>query len=76
MRIFEKLLYVRSPLKLMICRASHSSDAEKQANYIRDCVQEFMQNTCTWYTPGEVYLLYCVYWSGKNGDTRDYAFRP
>jgi hypothetical protein len=68
---FEKLLYVRSPLKLMMCRVN----GEKQATEIKDWLQEFMQKTCTWYTPGEVYVLYCVYWSGTNGENRDYAFR-
>ena len=72
---FEKLLYVRSPLKLMMCRVSFAENAEKQANEIKDWVQEFMQKTCNWYTPGEVYVLYCVYWSGTNGENRDYAFR-
>lgn len=72
---FEKLLYVRSPLKLMICRVNHPEDAETQANEIRDCVQEAMQKRCIWYTPGEVYILYCVCWAGASGENRDYAFR-
>lgn len=72
---FEKLLYVRSPLKLMMCRISHADDAEKHADQIRDLVQEFMQKTCIWYTPGEFYVLYCVYWLGAKGENRDYAFR-
>jgi len=72
---FEKLLYVRSPVKLMMCRVHDRINAEQQAFQIKDWTQKFMEQTCTWYSPGEVFVLYCVYWSGEGRDNRDFAFR-
>lgn len=72
---FEKLLYVRSPVKLMMCRVHDRVDAERQAIQIKEWTQEFMEQTCTWYSPGEVFVLYCVWWSGQARDNRDFAFR-
>ena len=72
---FEKLLYVRSPVKLMMCRVHDPANAERQAIQIKDWAQDFMEQTCTWYSPGEVFILYCVYWSGEDRDNRDFAFR-
>lgn len=68
---FEKLLYVRSPVKLMMCRVGGEEGALK----IKDWAQEFMEQTCTWYSPGEVFVLYCVWWSGLGQENRDFAYR-
>lgn len=68
---FEKLLYVRSPVKLMMCRVR----GEDEALSVRGWAQEFMEQTCTWYSPGEVFVLYCVWWSGARHDNRDFAYR-
>lgn len=67
---FEKLLYVRSPVKLMMCRTR----SEDEALSIRGWAQEFMEQTCTWYSPGEVFVLYCVWWSGEGRGNRDFAY--
>ena len=67
---FEKLLYVRSPVKLMMCRVAGEEDALK----LRRTAQDFMEQTCTWYSPGEVFVLYCVWWSGHGQDNRDFAY--
>jgi hypothetical protein len=67
---FEKLLYVRSPVKLMMCRVAGEEDALR----IRGKAQEFMEQTCTLYSPGEVFVLYCVWWSGHEHDNRDFAY--
>jgi hypothetical protein len=68
---FEKLLYVRSPVKLMMCRVAGEPDALR----IRGWAQKFMEQKCTRYSPGEVFVLYCLYWSGEGLHNRDFAFR-
>jgi hypothetical protein len=69
-RDFEKLLYVRSPLKLMLCRVA----SEAQANRIKGWLERFMRKTCAWYSPGEVMILYCVWWAERGGANRDFAY--
>ncbi len=70
LRDFEKLLYVRSPLKLMMCRV----DGEVEANQIKSWLKEFMIATCSWFSPGEVFILYCVYWAEPAGANRDFVY--
>jgi hypothetical protein len=67
---FEKLLYVRSPIKLMICRMETESDAEE----IRSSLQELVRSTCKEYSPAEVFIVYCVWWSQPGGSNRDFAY--
>ena len=67
---FDKLLYVRSPVKLMMCRVR----SEREALKIRRWAQRFMENKCKWYSPSEVFVLYCVWWSGHGHDNRDFAY--
>jgi hypothetical protein len=67
---FEKLLYVKSPIKLMMCRINKESEAEE----IRSRLQHFMETTCTEYSSGEVYVIYCVWWAGKEKENRDVAY--
>lgn len=77
-RDFEKLLYVRSPVKLMLCRLNrrHNShdDAEAEAMEIKSEMESCMRRSCNWYTPGEVFVLYCVWWAAPDGANRDIAF--
>lgn len=67
---FDKLLYVRSALKVMLCRV----DSEKMAKLIRDWLEEFMKGACREYSPSEAFVLYCVWWAGADGKNRDIAF--
>jgi hypothetical protein len=67
---FEKLLYVGSPLKLMMCRMKSEADAES----IRQRLYAFMKSTCCEYSTGEAYILYCVWWAGHYEHNRDRAF--
>ena len=67
---FEKLLYVRSPLKLMICRI----EKEEDADVIGKSFQEVMETTCAVYSPGEVFIIYCVWWADSKGENRDIAY--
>jgi hypothetical protein len=77
-RDFEKLLYVRSPVKLMLCRLDHRhrtfDDARAEANSIKNEMEKCMRRSCDWYTPGEVFVLYCVWWAEAGGTNRDVAF--
>lgn len=43
---FEKLFYVRSPVKLMMCRVR----SEEEAIAVRDRAQAHMEHTCIWYS--------------------------
>ncbi|HZL25492.1 MAG TPA: hypothetical protein VFC39_03070 [Acidobacteriaceae bacterium] len=57
---FEKLLYVFSPLKMLICRARDSEDVTritaKLSQYARGCTNHFQ--------PGCIFILYCRVKSG------------
>ncbi len=66
---FEKLLYVRSPLKLMMCRIT----SESNANRIVKWLSEWMVDSCSEYSAGEVFIIYCVWWDEGTGN-RDKAF--
>lgn len=67
---FEKLLYVRSPLKLMLCRVKGEEDADK----ICSDLSNFARDTCTEFSPAEVFIIYCVWWAGTGGTNRDRAY--
>ncbi len=67
---FQKLLYVRSPVKLMMCRVK----SQQNADVIKDSLNEFISDACSWLSPGEVYVLYCVWWAGADGQNRDIAY--
>jgi hypothetical protein len=75
---FEKLLYPRSPLKLFICRIDEkittAIEAEAEAKRICLALEHNMETTCAYYSPGEVYIVYCVWFAEKNGDNRDIAY--
>lgn len=67
---FEKLLYVRSPIKLMICRM----EAESEAEGIQSLLQAFAESTCKEYSPAEIFIVYCVWWGETEEDNRDFAY--
>jgi hypothetical protein len=73
---FEKLLYVRSPVKLMLCWAKTKKKAEQILSWVGACMKPPSQKpTCTEFSPAEVFILYCtcsdkqdfVYWLQIDG---------
>jgi hypothetical protein len=64
---FEKLLYVRAPLKLLICKTETGGTANDLA---RD-LGKFAANACQHFDPGSVLILYCR--TSKQGE-EDVAF--
>ena len=77
-RDFAKLLYARSPLKLMMCRIDRPEDTEEKATRrveeIRRSLEELVREVCANYPPGEAIVLYCVWWALDDGKNRDKAF--
>lgn len=69
-RDFEKLLYARSPLKLFMCRIRNA----EEAGNIRSSLENIMKSCSTYYSPGEVFIVYCVWWAMQDGINRDIAF--
>ena len=67
---FKKLLLVRSPLKLMMCRIRTAEQATQIAEWLRS----YMQMHCSEYSAGEVFVLYCVWWADEADQNRDRAF--
>ena len=68
---FEKLLYVRSPIKVMLTRVRSEDEAAEQAASLRI----YMDDCCTEYSPGEVFILYAVWWAEPDGGkNRDIAY--
>jgi hypothetical protein len=68
---FEKLLYVRSPVKVFIfwtVKEMGSSESVVQSlyHYMKDCVDD--------YSPAEVFILYCRTWEDRAGKNCDHAW--
>ncbi|MGA3009104.1 MAG: hypothetical protein ABSD72_02470 [Terracidiphilus sp.] len=68
---FEKLLYVRSPVKLMMCWAKSKKKADEILSWVKECMEpQRKKTTCTEFSPAEVFVLFCtcsakldfVYW--------------
>jgi hypothetical protein len=55
---FEKLLYVKSPLKLMMCRRNNKNSGVSIAKDL----SKYAHGVCSNYSSGEVFILYCVGW--------------
>lgn len=72
---FEKLLYVRSPVKLMLCWAKNEGKASEILAWVKECMERSKEPTCTEFSPAEVFILYCtcsdkqdfVYWLQIDG---------
>jgi hypothetical protein len=87
---FEKLLYVRSPVKLMPCWAKTKEKAEEILSWVSECLEPPGEaSTCTEFSPSEVFILYCtcstaqrfVYWLQIHGEPvhraiKDETFSP
>jgi hypothetical protein len=67
---FEKLLYVRSPLKLFLCRIRTEEEAEARRSRLSDVAR----TTCSEFSPSEVFSLYCVWWADNEVNNRDRAY--
>jgi hypothetical protein len=67
---FDKLLYSRSPIKLFMCRIDNPEQAER----IRARLQTNIEESCSYYSSGEAFIIYCVWWAEKNGENRDIAY--
>jgi hypothetical protein len=52
---FEKLLYVRAPLKLMLCKTKNPGTAEE----LKDDLGKFASSACQHFDPGSILILYC-----------------
>jgi hypothetical protein len=66
---FEKLLYVRSPIKVFMFWLS--KDEAKFENVVSD-LTEYMK-VCSEYSPGEIFILYCRTWANDDASTGDFA---
>lgn len=66
---FDKLLYVRSPIKLFLFWLNKHEDTYEQV--VTD-LAEYM-DSCSEYSPGEVFILYCRTWSNDDGSSGDFA---
>jgi hypothetical protein len=63
---FEKLLYTRCPVKLMICgrwNRDGATIAKELEEYARDCSSNF--------APGEVFILFCTGWRNRDDTVRN-----
>jgi hypothetical protein len=69
-RDFDKLLYARSPLKLLMCWNKNPEQAER----IRARLQINIEGNCTYYSPGEVFIVYCTWRDEENGRKEDIAY--
>jgi len=67
---FEKLLYARSPLKLLMCWNKNPEQAER----IRARLQADIEGICTYYSPGEVFIVYCTWRDEGNGKKEDIPY--
>jgi hypothetical protein len=66
---FEKLLYTRCPIKLMMC-GGWSDSAE-----IADALGTYAKDNCHNFGPGEVFVLFCVGWVEGGKRVHDDVFR-
>jgi len=75
---FDKLLYGRSPLKLMICRidtkCNTKEKAQEEAEKIRLYIEKCIHDNCIYYSRGEVFVIYCVWYADEEGENQDIAY--
>ncbi len=67
---FEKLFYARSPIKLFMCRVASEKEAEERSNSLF----KFMDEACKAFGPGEIFIIYFVWWAESGGTDRDMAY--
>jgi hypothetical protein len=68
---FEKLLYVRAPIKLFLCRID---GAKTRAEELINGLYVYMRQCCSEFSPGELYIVYCVKWKGPDGLRGDVVY--
>jgi hypothetical protein len=71
---FRKLILARSPLKLMMARLHKMKDAVSRAEEIADLLTKCVHSSCMNFLPGEVFILYIVYWDDKRGNNQDFVY--
>jgi hypothetical protein len=54
----------------MLCRIKTEVEAES----IRLSLEKVMKSNCKEFSSAEVFIIYCVWWAGKNGNNRDIAY--
>jgi hypothetical protein len=61
-----------------LCRidARIETEGEAMAEAARICssFRHLMETTCTYYSPGEVFINYCVWYAGGNRKNRDISY--
>jgi hypothetical protein len=73
-RDFRKLLLSRSPIRLMMARLHKRRDPETRAEEIAEKLTKCVHSSCTNFLPGEVFILYIVYWSDDKERNRDFVY--
>jgi hypothetical protein len=66
---FDKLLYVRSPIKLFMFWLRKDED---NFDTVVAELAEYM-TSCSEYSPGEIFILYCRTWTNADGSSGDFA---
>jgi len=69
---FDKLLYVRSPIKLMICRVDEDN---VHASVICEKAFAYMNECCSEFSPGELFIIYCRKWTNADGSNGDIVYQ-
>jgi hypothetical protein len=69
---FDKLLYVRSPIKLMICRVDEN---KVKSSVVCERIFKYMNDCCSEFSPGEMFILYCRKWSNADGSNGDIVYK-
>lgn len=67
---FEKLIYIRSPIKVMLCRVNNTVSSGDVIRSIFDS----MKTICAEFSPGELYIVYCRKWSNGDSTNGDEVF--
>ena len=68
---WEKLFYARAPIKILIYRIKSKAHAE---NKMKKHVS-YMRENCTLFNPGEIYILYGVWWAeDEDSSNRDIIY--
>jgi hypothetical protein len=53
-----------------MCRVRSAEEAGK----LSKSLDEFMHETCTVFSPGEIFIIYFVWWAEADGKNRDIAY--
>lgn len=66
---FDKLLYVRAPIKVFLFWL------KKEEATIKEVVSDLTEymTSCSEYSPGEIFILYCRTWANNDGSSGDFV---